>query len=296
MSILSFTAETIERRFSCRTFSGEQIPKELRVQLADAAAAMHTGPFGSRLRFMLAAATAEDSAALKRLGTYGTIRGATAFILGAGQPGDESAGYLGAMYLEDFGYAMEMLILRATEMGLGTCWLGGFFSRGAFSRRMRLGRNERIPSVAAVGMILDTEHARDGFMRRSVGGSTRKSWDVFFHDGAFGAALTPEAAGPYAKALEMARLAPSASNRQPMRIVRNGAAWHFYIRRTPGYLPRFARTLTGIEDLQRVDCGIAMCHFEASARELGLAGRWVVDPPAIPLPDAHTEYAATWVG
>jgi hypothetical protein len=115
-------------------------------------------------------------------------------------------------------------------------------------------------------------------------------------DGEFGAALSPEAAGPYASPLEMARWAPSASNRQPVRIVRSGASWHFYIQRTPGYLPRFARTLTGIEDLQRVDSGIAMCHFELTARELGLTGRWVVHPPAISLPDALTEYSATWEG
>ena len=32
-------------------------------------------------------------------------------------------------------------------------------------------------------------------------------------------------------------------------------------------------------DLQRVDMGIAMCHFELAARERGLAGRWVVEQP-----------------
>lgn len=277
---------TITRRFSCRTFSGEPIEEGARRNLAEAAAAMRTGPFGSRLRFLLAAATAEDSAALKRLGTYGTIRGATAFIIGAAEPH--------GMYLEDFGYAMERLILKATDLGLGTCWLGGFFTRGSFSRRIGAAPGERIPSVAAVGRILDPEHAQAGVFRRSLGGSRRKAWEQLFHDGGFDTPLTREAAGPYVSPLDMARLSPSASNRQPVRIVRAGALWHFYIRRTPGYLPRFARTLTGIEDLQRVDSGIAMCHFELTAREQGLSGRWVVRPPSFPLPDELTEYSATW--
>ena len=30
-------------------------------------------------------------------------------------------------------------------------------------------------------------------------------------------------------------------------------------------------------DLQRVDIGVAMCHFELTAREQGLAGEWVKD-------------------
>jgi hypothetical protein len=288
MSSPSSIVESITQRFSCRTYSGEPLPEDARAQLTEAAASMRTGPFGSRLRFMLAAATASDDATLKHLGTYGTIRGATAFILGAAAPGE--------MYLEDFGHAMERLILRATALGLGTCWIGGFFTRGSFSRRMGTSRTERVPSVTAVGRIFDQEHAREGLMRRSVGGSRRKSWEELFHDGGFDLPLPREGVGAYRVPLEMARLAPSASNKQPVRIVRSGASWHFYIRRTPGYLPRLARNLTGIEDLQRVDCGISMCHFELTAREIGLPGRWAVNPPGIPLPDRLTEYSATWEG
>jgi hypothetical protein len=296
MSTQPSIVETITHRFSCRTYSGVQIPEAARASLAEAAEAIRTGPFGSRIRFGLAAATDGDAAALKRLGTYGTIRGATAFILGAAEPGAKSAGAVGGMYLEDFGYAMERLVLHATVLGLGTCWLGGFFTRGSFSRRIGAVRGERIPSVAAVGRILDLEDARAGLMRRSVGGSRRKPWDDLFHDGGFDSALTREAAGSYAIPLEMARLAPSASNRQPVRIVRDGASWHFFIRRTPGYPPRIARTLLRLEDLQRVDSGISMCHFELTARELGLAGRWVVSPPLMTPPDGLTEYSATWAG
>jgi hypothetical protein len=280
--------DTMTRRFSCRTFSGEALEDGDRDLLAAAAAAMTSGPFGSRLRFSLAASTPGDAAALKRLGTYGTVRGAAAFILGAA----EARG----MYLEDFGHAMERLILQATDLGLGSCWLGGFFTRGSFSRRLATSRSERIPSVAALGRIRDREKAEGGLMRRSVGGFRRKPWQELFHDGSFETALTREQAGAYATALEMVRLAPSASNRQPWRIVRNGSSWHFFIRRTPGYPPRISRSLMGIEDLQRVDSGIAMCHFELAAREQGLAGQWVVRKPGLPLPDALTGYSATWEG
>ena len=47
--------------------------------------------------------------------------------------------------------------------------------------------------------------------------------------------------------------------------------------------------------MQRVDIGIAMCHFENSARAAGLAGHWLVQDPALPLPDALTEYSASWI-
>ena len=280
--------ETIARRFSCRTFTGAPLPDADRQGLAEAAAAMTTGPFGSPLRFMLAAASAGDDAALKRLGTYGTIRGASAFVLGAAVPR--------GMYLEDFGYAMERLILTATELDLGTCWIGGFFTRGTFSRRLAASRGERLPSVAAVGRIADRGAAQEGMMRRLAGGSRRKPWEELFFDGDFGTAIAADRAGDYATPLEMLRLAPSASNRQPWRVVRQGRSWHFFIQRTPGYPPPFSRKLFGVEDLQRVDSGIAMCHFELTAREKGLAGKWIVRPPTLPLPDTRTEYSATWEG
>jgi hypothetical protein len=52
--------------------------------------------------------------------------------------------------------------------------------------------------------------------------------------------------------------------------------------------------ILNLADLQRVDMGIAMAHFELSARENGLKGKWMVHPPGIPLPDQLTEYSITW--
>lgn len=76
----------IRRRFSCRTYSPEPIRVEDRRTLENAIAASTSGPLGPPLRFRLVAASAEGQAALKGLGTYGFIRGATGFIVGAAPP------------------------------------------------------------------------------------------------------------------------------------------------------------------------------------------------------------------
>jgi hypothetical protein len=44
-----------------------------------------------------------------------------------------------------------------------------------------------------------------------------------------------------------------------------------------------------------LDLGIAMCHFELTARELGLLGKWISTEPAITKPDELTEYTVSWV-
>ncbi len=46
--------------------------------------------------------------------------------------------------------------------------------------------------------------------------------------------------------------------------------------------------------MQRLDMGIAMCHFELAARELGLSGKWLHAMPDITKPDDLTKYVVSW--
>jgi hypothetical protein len=90
-------------------------------------------------------------------------------------------------------------------------------------------------------------------------------------------------------------MAPSASNKQPWRVVRRGGDWHFYLQRTKGYGKGSALfAVLRLADLQRVDLGIALCHFELAARELGLTGEWVLGEPEIGSLAQGVEYVATW--
>jgi len=244
------------------------------------------GPLGAPARFKLAAATEQDRRALKGLGTYGFIKGATGFILGAVKPSEKN--------LEDFGYLMEQIILFATSIDLGTCWLGGTFTKSSFADKMALDADELMPAVTSVGYISGKPRMVDSLVRRSARSDSRYAWQRLFFDRQFGAALAQEAAGQYAVPLEMVRLGPSASNRQPWRVIKDDAAWHFYLRRSKGYGEGVSGAFVAA-DLQRVDMGIAMCHFELVARELGLAGRWIVQEPDISKPNELTEYVVSWV-
>jgi hypothetical protein len=279
--------EVIKQRFSCRTYRAQPIEREKRQQLQEYLSSIGAGPFGTQVRFKLVAATEEDSSALSGLGTYGFIKGAAGFILGAVTHGERN--------MEDFGYGMERAILFATDIGLGTCWLGGTFTKSRFAAKMPLREGESMPSVASVGYVPEQRSLRDRVIRKAAGAAQRLPWEGLFFAERFGEALSEEMAGAYATALEMVRLAPSASNKQPWRIVRQGRAWHFYLQRTPGY----GRAKSGsrrVADLQRVDMGIAMSHFQITADEAGLAGRWSTDAPNIPVPDDLTEYSASWRG
>lgn len=279
--------EIIKQRYSCRAYEKTPITAEHAGQMRTFLEAIKTGPLGTPLRFELAAAAEQDRGALKGLGTYGLIRDAAGFIIGALGPGEKN--------LEDYGYGMESAVLAAASIGLGTCWLGGNFTRSSFARKIRATGDEIVPAVAAAGYAAEGNRSRD-LLRLLARSETRLPWEKQFFGPVFGTILPREDAGAYAVPLEMVRLAPSASNHQPWRIVQEGACFHFYLQRRPGYAPGIpAARLAGLVDLQRVDLGIAMCHFELTARELGLAGRWEVRQPEIPLPDYRIVYAASWV-
>jgi nitroreductase len=278
--------EIIKQRHSCRSYNNESIQEKHRQLLEDFLKTKQVGPLGTQTRFELVAATQDDRQSLKGLGTYGFIKSPTGFIVGAVEQGRRN--------LEDFGYLLEHIVLTATEVGLGTCWLGGSFSKSGFAKIIALRSSEILPAVIATGYESNNNGNRE-IIRSQLKMHRRMPMDKLFFDDKFDKPITIESNNPYSIVLEMVRLAPSASNKQPWRIVRTGNAWHFYLQRTKGYGK--GTLLFGIlrlADLQRVDMGIAMCHFELTARSLGLRGHWIVEDPELKIPEG-TEHIVSWV-
>ena len=279
--------EIIRQRFSCRRFHERPIDATKQQDLQAFIDSLPTGPFGARPRFRLVAATEADRASLRGLGTYGFIRGATGFIIGAVEPAGK--------YLEDYGYLMEAIILHATRLRLGTCWLGGTFTKSGFARKIDLGASETIPAVAAIGEFIVLQQARQGLVSGVADASRRLPWESLFSDLQSGTPLDRATAGAYAMPLSMVRIAPSASNKQPWRVVKDGQCWHFNLQRSPGYRRDPLKILLDLCDLQRLDMGIALCHFELTAREMGLTGHWAVVDSLSLVSGPQTEYIASWV-
>ena len=280
--------DLIRSRTSVRRFAGEPLSGEARQQMELSCQSATAGPFGSTCRFQLIDNQAESEARGERIGAYGIISGARTYLAGATG---------GSRYsLEDFGYLFELLVLKAADLGLSSCWLGGTFTRGRFSKAMGLREQESIPAVSPIGRATTQRSMVDRVIRWGAGSKNRKSWEELFWDGDGAVPLSPDRAGPFAEALEMIRLAPSASNRQPWRCSLQGQAIHFYLLRFPGY-----RAVTPT-DLQRIDMGIAMAHFDLAMEAAGAGGEWrVLDPPAsagtaIQRPDAWQkgEYVVSW--
>ncbi len=279
--------EAINKRVSVRSYTDEPIEQEKKQKIMDVLQSPNKGPFGHQVRFALIDFSELDKNEARSLGTYGFASGAKSFIVSAIKDGLE--GIPNGRAFVDLGHCFEKVILTATNLGLGTCWMGGTFKRTNFAKSINASDDEIVPAISPIGYARDRRTVRERAVRRFANSDHRKPWAELFFDGNVNNPLSKESVGGYAVPLESVRLGPSASNNQPWRIVyqKQQGAFNFYLKRTLGY-----NKFNGKIDLQLIDMGIAMCHFELSARERGLAGKWEVAMPARELGDA--EYIATW--
>lgn len=270
------TIENIKKRKSWRTYKKESLSEDIIQKIEENIVKIHNGPFGNSIKvYFFKKDKVEDA----KLGTYGMIKNAQYFLGGKTEP--EKEAFL------DYGYIFERIVLFLTELDLGTCWLGGTFSRSNFRDSVDIDDSKIMPAVIATGYPQSKRSLRDKLISFNAGSHKRKAWDkLFFHKNSDNK-LEKSELGKYSQILEMIRIAPSASNLQPWRIIKDENKFHFFLKRKALY-NKIIRNV----DLQMIDMGIAMYHFEATATQLNLQGKWEkIEHQA----DKDWEYIISWI-
>lgn len=235
-------------RHSRRSYNGEPVAPELLDQMR--ATCEHFRPSQIARVMLIEKAPADVFSGI--VGSYGRVTGspsAFAVIGTVGAPGVDMA----------VGYTGEAIVLEATRLGLGTCWIGGYFKPTRVADILQLGGGERAFAISPLGYSSDTFSGYEKMIKtvKSVQGTPRKpaselatgleSWPTWARTG-----------------IEAARVAPSAVNRQPWRFrYENGRI-----------IVSFDGEETGQKISKKLDCGIAMLHFELGARNAGVEGVW----------------------
>ncbi len=276
------SSDTIKRRISCRAYETAPIKEADRQKLKNFILTNVQGPFGNRVRFDLIDLAGKERDEVTTLATYGMIKGASTFIVGAVTKGDRA--------MEDYGYCMERIVLMATHLGLGTCWLGGTFNRSVSASRINKRDEEVIPAITPLGSP-NYQSIRNRLMRFVARSNSRKPWEKLFFLEENNVPLPRNIGNAYQLGLDCLRIGPSASNRQPWRIIKekDNDIYHSYVSRTPGYAKLYADV-----SLQDVDMGIAMCHFQVGVREMNGKGSWRT--VQFPQPQKGLEYIVSWIG
>lgn len=269
--------EIIKSRRSVRSYKEDKLDLVIKDKLTTYAQKI-TGPFEAKVRFVFLDNSVESD--YGKMGTYGIIKGAQEFVAAIVDSEVNN--------LEQLGYALEKLVLYATSLGLGTCWLGGTFKKGDFEKLVGLEGNEIMPIVSPIGYPKEQGSYIEHFMRYAARSNQRKEMRELFYQENFNTPIEVEE-GIYLDALEAVRLAPSASNKQPWRILRNEDKYHFFLKSNTGYSEALGF------NIQRIDMGIAMCHFEMVLNENGIKGQWVKEEFIEHLAYNNMEYIVSWI-
>ncbi len=247
---------TIEKRTSRRRFDSKPLEAGTLSHIASVCADFR--PFPNARSVIVTEST--DRVFKGAIGPYGKIKGAPAFIAFIGNMASPNA-------WEQVGYTGEGIVLEAEALNLATCWVAGFFRPKVVASYAKLGEGERVLAVTPVGYAAKFHSLEERIMtgfglthrRRPLSGlvsGLRKSeWPRWLK-----------------LALEAARLAPSAVNRQP---------WRFKVQ--PNSITVSVNTVGREYGLsRRLCCGIAMLHIEVAALNCGIRGSWeFLEPPLV---------------
>ncbi len=257
-SELALLARMIPERHSARTFTdaavSDALLEEIRLCAERHRAGLSQTP-GARVEIF---AHGCDTIMTGLVGSYGKLRGTRAF-----------AAFIADTRAHDYetqiGYLGEAVILKATELGLGTCWVGGFFDAAATATLVRASEHERVVAVTPIGYAADTPRVVERLMKSFVRSHTRLAMDKLLTSETRLAGIIrwPEWMG---HAVEAARLAPSAINRQPWRFSVEGDI----------ITVSFEGNERDHGISKRLDCGIALLHLEAAAALHHVTGTWEI--------------------
>lgn len=256
--------EAIKERRSVRSFCGEPLSESIKSELRKAVAEAQS-PFGGNLTIKLKEFDLKNG---YKPSTYGMIKGATDFfLLGIG---DGEASALTA------GFAFEQVVLRAWQLGLGTCWIAATFKGTDFDNGEAWPDGEQLRIICPVG-VAASKSVMEKIVRFTVGSEKRRPFGELFFNDNFETSLTTD--NRFGPALEMMRLAPSSTNSQPWRALVCGDTVHFY------YVPKSQGSV--------LDCGIGLCHFRETEKFNSRSGEFYKDTTA-PAPPKTWKYLMSY--
>ena len=245
------------------------------------------GPLGSAARFGLIAASPDDAGALRRLGTYGFIKGATGYIVGAVRkgPGD----------LEDYGYLLEEVILHATGARPGHLLARRDVHAQHASRPASAASAATRPSrpSSPSGTPATTAPSASASARRARGASRRTSSSSPASSAGRSAASARTATPKRSRPSAWRRRRPTSSPGASCAAATTGTSTCV---RTQG-LRQGQPVLQGAAHRRPAARGPRHRHVPLRAGRARVGprpGRWVVEDPGLTLPGPGIEYTATW--
>lgn len=263
--IIMLTIDELRKRHSVRSYHNKEIPSSLRTTLGAEVTMINTHAGG--LNFQLIYDDDEPFAGFSR--SYGMFRGVRNYLAAVIDPAIPDA-------MEQAGYYAEQFVMKAVELGLGTCFVGGTFSAKHVNVRKEV--YEEVPFLVTIGYPSDKVSLAARLSSKFAHRKVRNPKDFFDGDETH----YSDAMKMYpwlTTALEAVACAPSALNHQPVRLTLQNPAREEVAGGTPD-VPMIAAFVTSDDKFSMVDLGIAKANVA-----MAVPGVWDWGPDAVFHPD-----------
>ncbi len=224
----------IARRCSRRKYTPQALPPEV-VEALQASIDRYNRMSGLSIQIVTQNGDAFEGFR-KSYGMFVGVRNYFAMI------GDESDEFR----MEKEGYYGEKLVLEATLLGLGTCWVGTNYDRASCA--CKIGPEQTLDCVITVGYVEEALSIKEKMMARMMG-KNKKSVEEL-------CSVTGKAEPWFVSGMHAVEKAPSTRNLQPV---------HFTCKDET-----VRAAVEDMKDRQPIDLGIAKLHFEIGAGD----GNW----------------------
>lgn len=242
----------IESRISCRSYEDKPVEPW---KVDDLRALLDTLNADSGCKFQLYGPRAEGQRAIDLSSQMfaGPVYLYAALVASHVAIGGESVGYFG-----------EKLVLRATQLGLGTCWVAGTFNRK--TTRAEIPDGCRLWDVIPIGYAASKTPMKQALIRKGLRRSTKEPQAIVRADRPYDELPAWIRAG-----VDAILKGPSAVNRQPVVLTCSSGTGRHY---SPDGWKISADVPDLKSDVQLNDLGIAKLHFELAAAGHGVVGTW----------------------
>ena len=211
--------EAVKKRHAVRQYTDEKIEENIKKDLLDNINSCNRES-GLNIQLCLDNEEVFSGGIIARFGSFKNVKNCISIVGEKSKDLDEKAGYYG-----------EKIVIKATQLGLNTCWAAGGYNKSKINPEIKKG--EKLVIVIAIGYGVDNGKTHKVKPIEKLG-TTKDEMPEWFKKG-----------------LESAQLAPTANNQQKFKftlldenVVKVGTSFGFFT---------------------KIDLGIAKYHFEIGA-------------------------------
>lgn len=178
---MDFT-ELVQARRSVRTFSGDEVSEKIIKQVVECARLAPSWKNQQCWHFIVI----RDKVKIAALVSAGMVLGnswlkkAPVLIVACGDPANSGNRYGIPYYAVDVAIAMEHIVLGATELGLGTCWIA-VFDEKKLVELLEIPKTIKIVALTPLGYPADNMSVEERLIKTPIDRKRRKPLEEVIH-------------------------------------------------------------------------------------------------------------------